>query len=240
LGDPPHGVSANRYHEGDRPRQAAQRRVNKEITEQLSRGALRVILKPGVVVMSRWRKALATGLLAVLVGCGGNNTGSPVESAPTDTFAEPSLEPTEPESTQPEQPKPSIELASAPIGGNVEENGVFRCAEVNWLGRSPIPAGTTIVTGPPHVEPGGVFELDQRGCPATARPCPDVQWVAGNFQPCYVGARQVAAGTDDIALIMPIRATCRTDADCQSLSGNQKGSQIAFTPGDLPSASPSG
>lgn len=191
--------------------------------------------------MKPWRKALAAGLLAVLVGCAGNDPGTPADSAPTDTFAEPSLEPTDPESTQPEQSKPSIELASAPIGGNVVENGIYRCAEVNWLGRSPIPAGTTIVTGPPHVEPGGVFELDQRGCPADARPCPDIQWVAGNFQPCFVGARQVAAGTeDDIALIMPVRATCKTFADCRSLEGDNPGSQIAFTPGDLPSASPSG
>ena len=183
--------------------------------------------------MNSWRKTLATGLLAVLVGCGGNQPDAPEPTVPT--FSEPSLEPTDPEST-----KPSIDLASAPIGGNVEENGIYRCAEVNWLGRSPIPAGTTIVTGPPHVEPGGVFELDQRGCPDTARPCPDVQWVGGNFKPCYVGARQVAIGTDDIALIMPVRATCNTAADCQSLAGNQKGSQIAFSPGDLPSASPSG
>jgi hypothetical protein len=212
--------------------------VNKEVTELLSRAALRVILNPGVVVMSPWRKALATGVLAVLVGCGSNQTDAPEPTEPT--FSEPSFEPTDPESTQPEQPRPSIDLASAPIGGNVEENGIYRCAEVNWLGRSPIPAGTTIVTGPPHVEPGGVFELDQQGCPATARPCPDVQWVAGNFQPCFVGARQVAAGTDDITLIMPVRATCNTQADCQSLVGDQKGSQIAFSPGDLPSASPSG
>ncbi|WP_157979806.1 hypothetical protein [Kribbella monticola] len=189
------------------------------------------------------RKALATGLLVLLAGCGGGSqppAESPGESTLPDTIAEPSIEPTEPESTQPAQPKPSLDLASAPIGGNVEANGIFRCAEVNWLGRSPIPAGTTIVTGPPHVEPGGVFELDQRGCPADARPCPDVQWVRSNFQPCFVGARQVAAGTEDIALIMPIHATCNTEADCRSLAGDQRGSQIGFTPGDVPSASPSG
>ncbi|QNE21699.1 hypothetical protein F1D05_31990 [Kribbella qitaiheensis] len=192
--------------------------------------------------MSPWRRALATGLLAVLAGCGGPTAGpgTPDDSAPTGTFAEPSIEPTDPESSQQVQPKPSIELASAPIGGNVVENGIYRCAEVNWLGRSPIPAGTTIVTGSPHVEPGGVFEIDQRGCPADARPCPEVQWVTGDFQPCFVGARQVAAGTDDIALIMPIRATCNTGADCKSLAGDQPGSQIAFSPGDLPTTSPTG
>ncbi|NEA35834.1 hypothetical protein [Streptomyces sp. SID13031] len=188
--------------------------------------------------MTLWRSLAGIALLPVLIGCGGSDsTDDPITFDPSDSPSasqpsEPPVEPTDPESTQPTQQKPSIEIASAPIGGNVEptQEG-YQCAEVNWLGRNPIPAGTTIQLGSPHLEPGGVFELDQTGCGAKAPPCaPDISWQASSFKPCYVGVKQLADG-DEVSLILSVSAECATEADCQSLQGDVPGSQISFSPG---------
>lgn len=177
-------------------------------------------------------------LLMLLIGCGGNDSsGDPITIETSDSPnasqpSEPPVEPTGPESTQPSQQKPSIEIASAPIGGNVESTkDGYQCAEVNWLGRSPIPAGTTIQLGSPHLEPGDIFELDQTGCGDKSPPCtPDVIWQSSAFKPCFVGVRQLAGG-DEVQLILSVSAQCATEADCQSLVGDVPGSQISFTPG---------
>jgi hypothetical protein len=191
----------------------------------------------GVVVMSLARPLASFCLLLLLIGCGGNDssddpitieTDSPAASQPS----EPPAEPTGPETVQPTQQKPSIEIASAPIGGNVEttQNG-YQCAEVNWLGRNPIPAGTTIQVGSPHLEPGGVFELDQTGCGDKSPPCgTDLVWQSNTFKPCFVGVKQIAEG-NAVQLILSASAQCATDADCTSLQGQVPGSQISFTPG---------
>jgi hypothetical protein len=210
--------------------------VNKEVTELLSRAAHEFILKAGVVVMRLWRTAASACLLVLLIGCTDtNNSGEdPATLVPTQgppgQPTEPPVEPTEPETTQAPQQKPSIEIASAPIGGNVETNGDKQCAEVNWLGRNPIPDGTSIKVGAPQLEPGGVFELDQSGCADNLRPCTDVVWQASSFKACHVGVHQIATG-DEVQLIMSVSATCATEADCQSLAGDVPGSQISFSPG---------
>jgi hypothetical protein len=187
--------------------------------------------------MTAWRKALAASLLVILMGCGGgsdNTDGTPPTSdSPSEPTSEPPVEPTEPETTQPTRRLPSIEIPSAPIGGNVRARGNRQCAEVNWLGREPIPDGTTIKVGSPHLEPRGVFDLDQTGCAENRRSCAEVYWQASAFKPCYVGVRQIANSTDDVQLIMPVTATCKTEVDCQSLDADQGGSQISFSPIDL-------
>jgi hypothetical protein len=192
----------------------------------------------GVAVMTLARPLAVSCLLLLLIGCGGNNASDdPITAETTDSPAasqpaEPSAEPTGPETVQPTQQKPSIEIASAPIGGNVEttQQG-YQCAEVNWLGRNPIPAGTTIQVGSPHLEPGGVFELDQTGCGDKSPPCgADLVWQSNTFKPCFVGVRQVAPG-NAVQLILSASAECATEADCESLQGQVPGSQISFTPG---------
>jgi len=180
-------------------------------------------------------------LLMFLVGCGGSSddeadagtTLLPTEASTTDPTGEPPVEPTEQESTRTSQDKPSIKLASAPIGGNVETDGADRCAEVNWLGRNPIPAGTTIQLGAASLDPTDAFDLYQDACDSDLRPCTDVAWQTNSFTPCYVGARQVARGDRAGKLIIAMTATCETEADCQSLAGENPGSQITFAPGDL-------
>ncbi|TDO44710.1 hypothetical protein EV643_115212 [Kribbella sp. VKM Ac-2527] len=195
--------------------------------------------------MSSGRSALAIGLLVLsVIGCSGNDPGDsgntlepPTTGVPT---GEPSFEPTEPETPQPPQQKPSIMIANAPIGGNVDADGVYQCAEVNWLGKNPIPAGVSIRTGAAHLEPGGVFELDQSGCRPDNRPCTGVDWQEENFKPCYVGVRQVATGHADepTTLILQATAICPTQAECNNLIGDQKGSQITFIPNGPPTSPP--
>jgi hypothetical protein len=192
----------------------------------------------GVVVMTLARPVVTFCLLLLLIGCSGSSSSDdPITIETTDSPAasqpsEPPTEATGPETSQPAQQKPSIEIASAPIGGNVEntQNG-FQCAEVNWLGRNPIPDGTTIQVGSPHLEPGGVFELDQTGCGDKSPPCStDLVWQASSFKPCYVGVKQLTTGSV-VQLILSAAAECETEADCQSLQGQVPGSQISFTPG---------
>jgi hypothetical protein len=208
--------------------------------------------------MINWRQPLVTALvlfsaLTGVVGCtatsddeAGNSptTNEPTTTEPTEP---PSDEPTIPEPPQPSQGKPALEIANAPIGGNVRADGIYQCAEVNWLGRNPIPAGTAIRTGVVHLDPDGIFTLDQNGCRPDDRPCINVDWQEQNFQPCYVGVRQIASGTEDepVTLIVAAVAVCATLADCTSLVGEQQGSQITFIPAELtsptesPTASPS-
>ncbi|GAA1598325.1 hypothetical protein GCM10009789_60370 [Kribbella sancticallisti] len=210
--------------------------MNKEVPELLSRAAHEFILKAGVVVMNLWRTAASACLLVLMIGCtdtdgAGTDPGVASESLPAGSDSEPPVEPTEPEETQSTLRRPSIELASAPIGGNVQADGANQCAEVNWLGTNPIPDGTIISIGTPHLEPGGVFELNQSACAEELRPCPSVQWQGGNFNACYVGVRQVANSDTTIQLIMPVSATCATEEDCKSLEGDKSGSQISFRPG---------
>ncbi|WP_328321604.1 hypothetical protein OHA70_24835 [Kribbella sp. NBC_00382] len=188
--------------------------------------------------MTLARSLMAFCLLLLLIGCGGSSSGDdPITIETTDSPAasqpsEPPVEPTDPETTQPTQQKPSIQIASAPIGGNVESTQTgYQCAEVNWLGRNPIPAGTTIQVGSPHLEPGGVFELDQTGCGDKTPPCgSDLVWQSNTFKPCFVGVRQIATGKA-AQLIVSASAECATEADCASLQGQVPGSQISFSPG---------
>ncbi|WBQ03139.1 hypothetical protein [Kribbella sp. CA-293567] len=202
--------------------------------------------------MARWRPVVGIAssvLLSLLAfGCAGNDSAGsdPAGSEPvitdpaeptgstesTETAGEPSIEPTDPETTQPSQQKPSIEIASAPIGGNVEttQDG-YQCAEVNWLGKSPIPDGTTIKVGSPQLEPAGIFTLDQAACGEKSPPCTaDVEWQPSGFKPCYVGVKQLTGG-DAVQLILSVSAQCATEAECKSLAGDVPGSQISFTSG---------
>jgi hypothetical protein len=195
--------------------------------------------------MRSWREALTIGLLVLLAGCGGGGggvdgaggsdggSGAPTTTTTSEGTTEPPMEPTGPESTRPTQQKPSIVIANAPIGGAPTGGGGKQCGEVNWL-RKPLPGGTVISVGSVRLEPGGVFELDQSGCPADARPCTDVQWQGNDFTPCFVGVRQIANGQQGevVALIMTASATCESQADCDSLAGDG-GSQVGFTPEEL-------
>jgi hypothetical protein len=189
------------------------------------------------------RTARAVALIAVLVaGCAdttGGGTPSPAPTTASETTGEPSPEPTTQETTQTEIDKPSISIANAPIGGNVEEDGVEQCAEVNWLGRSPIPDGTTVSLGPAALRPRGVFEFDRGSCPGDVRSCADMKWQSSDFTPCYVGVRQVANGTGAVELVIPVTATCETEKDCESLAEGFGTSQIEFRPIPLETPTPS-
>lgn len=179
------------------------------------------------------RLTVAVALVAVLLaGCSDtpSETDTPTPGPTTEQTDEPSPEPTDPETPQTQQQKPSISIANAPIGGDVDREGDERCAEVNWLGKSPIPDGTTIALGRARLDPGGIFEFYQSACPGDARACADVKWQSGAFEPCYVGVRQVADGTDSVVLVIPMQATCDSEQDCKSLVAGFGTSQISFEP----------
>lgn len=181
------------------------------------------------------RTVVAVVVLAVLTaGCQDTPNGSGTSSPTfTETTGEPSPEPTTPETTGTEVDKPSIEIANAPVGGDVRSDGLEQCADVNWLGREPIPDGTTITVGKAYLDPSGVFRFHQDACPGGARTCAGVTWEGGNPEPCYVGVRQVAHGSEDVVLVVEIAATCETDKDCQSLAKGFGKSQIKFEPEPL-------
>ncbi|WP_405065427.1 hypothetical protein OG558_26300 [Kribbella sp. NBC_01510] len=162
---------------------------------------------------------------------------SPGEPTPepnvTESTGAPAPEPTDPESTQTKQQKPSIKIANAPIGGdNPSVDGVDHCAIVNWLGKKPIPDGTTITVKEIHLESEGVFTLRQSAC-GDRRPCSGIKWQSADPVPCYVGARQIVSSSDEVRLVIKASAVCATKADCQSLTAGFGESQIFFFPEEL-------
>lgn len=181
-------------------------------------------------------------LLASLVGCSDTTSTGDSGDDPggSETFSDPSGEPTGPEQPQTNRNQPAIEIASLPVGGNVRTDGITQCAEVNWLGKSPIPDGATVSVTAVGLDPDGVFRLDQRACDSDGRRCVGVRWRSDRLSRCFVGVRQVAAGDGDVQLIVTGVATCRRQSDCDNLVEPGDGSQIAFTPADVePSTEPS-
>ena len=198
--------------------------------------------------VNRGRRALTIALLLVAVtACSDttvNGAEHPVERPRRPHPSRPSNPPPRRPRSRPSRNRRS-ELANAPIGGNaaIGPTAPYQCAEVKWLGRNPIPAGTAIRTGAAHLESGGIFEFQQDGCRPDDAPCSNVDWQKENFSPCYVGVRQAKSATSDepVTLILEAVAVCETQADCDSLVGDQKGSQITFVPDQLlsPSEAPS-
>lgn len=185
----------------------------------------------------RWAALAVSVLILAVAGCedtagdGGGSTSPPTTS--DNGTSEPPPEPTTTETTQTQQERPSISIVSAPIGGNVREDGDRQCAEVNWLGRNPIPDGTTIVLGTASLDPDGVFAFDRSSCADTARSCADVRWAPSAASPCWVGVRQIANGSKEVTLVIPVEATCATQSDCDSLARGKGTSQITFDPIEL-------
>lgn len=178
-------------------------------------------------------RLLAVAVL-VLAGCADtpNGGGTPAPTTASETTGEPSPEPTTPETTGTQQKKPSISIATAPIGGGTDKDGVEHCAQVNWLGRKPLPEGTRLKLGRLSLEPAGVFKLDQSACPGDLRSCANLEWQGENPETCYVGARQVANGTGDVRLIIEVEATCETQKDCDSLA-EEDDDKVVFEPDPL-------
>ncbi|MFI7062609.1 hypothetical protein ACIBL3_16625 [Kribbella sp. NPDC050124] len=179
------------------------------------------------------RTALAVAVVALLIGgCADTPNGGGTPSPAPETTGEPSYEPTTPETTQPTRRQPAISIATAPIGGGTDNDGVEHCAQVNWLGRNPLPEGTKLKLGAAALEPTGVFELDQSACPSDRQSCANLEWQTSNLDTCYVGARQIANGTGEVRLIIPIEATCATQDDCDHLVEDDQ-DKVVFEPDTL-------
>ena len=173
------------------------------------------------------------------------------QTSPTVLTTEPSAEPTEPESPQPTQQKPSIKIANAPIGPGADGYGPLGCAEVKWLGTTPIPDGITIKLGSIHLDdPKDIFELDQSICSDDnkAPSCVGLEWKGGDPPECYVGAKEVGivdineAEDIEVDIILAVTVTCKNQADCDSLAADPKnsvGSSVDFEPRGTLSETPS-
>lgn len=186
--------------------------------------------------------AVTVSVLVLLVGCSGTSGGDSAGTAPpsasvtSEDTSEPAPEPTGVEPTQTRDGKPSIQIASLPIGG-VPEDG-SNCNPISWLAGD-IPNGVTIKLGTPAFDPPGVFAVDQSGCPASSQSCEGLLWTAQDLPQCWVGFRQV--GTEGtVTLVVPAVATCESERQCAKLS-SLGGSQITLTatPPETPAATPS-
>jgi hypothetical protein len=182
--------------------------------------------------------AMTVAVVLTVAGCSGTSgdTSPPDATVTVEATGEPTPEPTEAEPTQSQQTKPSIELASLPVGG-VPEDG-SNCNPISWLAGD-IPAGVTIRLGTPTFDPTGIFEVDPSGCKPGVQFCTGLEWTSESTPQCWVGFQQIAReGT--VSLIIPAVATCDTDAVCDTLK-TLGGSQITLTalPPETPLETPS-
>ncbi|MFB6718571.1 hypothetical protein ACFCV3_00335 [Kribbella sp. NPDC056345] len=184
--------------------------------------------------------AAAVAILMLVVGCsdtpaGNGGSTTPPETTET-TTGEPTPEPTTTETTQTKQNKPAISLATAPVGGAPDETGIEQCASVAWLAGD-LPDGTVVTFGEVRLEPGDIFELYQQACPGDRRRCPGLT-IRANTEPesCYVGAKQVANGTEDPNVVIEAEVTCDTEDDCRKVQkeAKKRGTQVEFITGELP------
>jgi hypothetical protein len=165
------------------------------------------------------------------------------QTSPSVLTTDPSVEPTEPESTGPLQKKPSIEIANAPVGGS-GALGPRACLEsVSWLD-VPIPDGATIKLESIYFTWSGtdqkttIFKVDQSICRGVAEAgpsCAGQEWKGGDSLTCSVGVKQVAAADPSQAVTVKLRVTvtCESQADCDSLyaaARKKGGSQVTVTP----------
>ncbi|GAA3085738.1 hypothetical protein JOF29_007618 [Kribbella aluminosa] len=173
--------------------------------------------------------AVTVSVLILLVqGCSGTSgdggTAPPATVGTPGGTSEPVPEPTGTEPAQSQQNKPSIEIASLPIGGIPE--GGSTCNPISWLAGD-IPSGVTIKLGTPAFNPAGIFEPDQTGCPADAQSCEGLLWTSQGLPQCWVGFKQVAP-EGAATLVIPATATCDTETLCEKLK-SLGGSQITLT-----------
>jgi len=178
--------------------------------------------------------AVAAFAALVLTGCADTPNGGGTPTTASESTGEPSPEPTDPESTQTEVDKPSIKIATAPIGGAPDEGGVRQCTPVSWLADD-FPDGTTVTLESPELDPTDIFVLDQSACSDDRRQCVNVVWTTDDHDSCFVGGRQVAAGGKNVHVLVPAKVTCATEEDCARLDeeARKRGSQVYFITGPL-------
>jgi hypothetical protein len=187
--------------------------------------------------MPRLRNELIFGsvvVLALITGCGGTDYemagGDVTPSAETasgeipvgdDPVAETStsgpLEPPPVEPSGPEVPasrapsKPSISLASVPIGGQSQNDGEpQQCVEVSYLGNVDIPEGVEISVTGASFKPR-VFETGGDACSGEAPLCLDggVTYTADSTGPCLIPIRFVGTeSVDNARLSVSGRVKC--------------------------------
>lgn len=166
-------------------------------------------------------------------------------TATADDTTEPAPEPTDAESTQPQQKQPSISIVSLPIGpgaqANQPDDQSKQCVGVTLTGLD-LPNGTTLTFGAPGLsQDGDYFKIDQSGCGDQGPACEGHQIRSDDQPPCYVGVQQLIPDEGKHStLVIPAAATCASDDDCASIKDGGQ-SQVGFDTHALgsPSETPS-
>jgi hypothetical protein len=185
--------------------------------------------------MRAW--AVMVSVTALLVaGCSdtsGDGGSSPSDGTPTsDSTSEPAPEPTGAESTQPRQNKPSVEIATLPIGPGAEANQpddqAKQCVGVSLTGLE-LPQGATVTYREPTLSQDDTyFEIDQSACGGQSPTCSGHQIRSGDTPACFTGVRQkTQAEGHHATLVITADATCATTEDCTALKPGGT-SQIGF------------
>lgn len=153
------------------------------------------------------------------------------QTSPIVLTTEPSLEPTEPESTGPPEKKPSIEIANAPVGGG-QFQGPRDCVQLSWLAEEP-PDGTTIkleriyFTWSGTDRPITIFEVDPSSCRGVAGAplcAAGQEWTRGGQNSCSVGVNQVVPASRPVTVKLRVTVTCERQADCDNVLKQAKDS----------------
>ncbi|WP_327633373.1 hypothetical protein OHB24_25595 [Kribbella sp. NBC_00482] len=196
--------------------------------------------------MRAW--AVMVSVTALLVaGCsdtsGDEGTSPPDTTTTSESTSEPAPEPTGAESTQPRENKPSVEIATLPIGPGAEANQpddqAKQCVGVSLTGLE-LPQGATVTYREPTLSQDGKdFEIDQSACGGQSPGCSGHQIRAGDTPACFAGVRQVTnAEGHHATLIIAADATCATAEDCKALKPGGI-SQIGFDSRALGGPAPS-
>ncbi|RZT27213.1 hypothetical protein EV649_0967 [Kribbella sp. VKM Ac-2569] len=185
--------------------------------------------------MRAW--AVMVSVIALLVaGCsdtsGDEGTSPPDGTTTSESTSEPAPESTGAESTQPREKKPSVEIATLPIGpgaqANQPDDQAKQCVGVSLTGLE-LPQGSTATYRAPTLKQDGTyFEIDQSACGGQSPVCSGHQISADETPACFAGVRQVTnAEGHHATLIITADATCATAEDCKALEPGGI-SQIGF------------
>jgi hypothetical protein len=174
----------------------------------------------------------------------GTSTDSNTGASPSEADSTPAQEGTGAESPQPtKKQSPTIKVASLPIGGSADVDGVHQCGRVSLLLQE-LPPGISISVTSAEPDPLGIFTLGGDRC-GSEPPCATWTWTTQTTDgACTVAATQVIDSADSVTLKLAGTVTCPDQSTCDQVQSKLGGSQFQFTalPGVVPSSpsSPSG
>jgi hypothetical protein len=170
-------------------------------------------------------------------------------SSPSPADSTPAQEGTGAESPQPEQKGgPTISVASLPVGGDADDDGVRQCGHVSLIVHNELPKGISISIDSIGLSREGIFTLGGDLCAPDSAPCTTAwTWTTDTAtKQCTVAVTQVAESEEPVALVLVGTVHCPDQSACddvqRSFDGNGSNTHIEFTPslGVVPSGSTAG